>query len=193
MHIDRQVGAAADLGGHLDHADAPAREAADLGMRLDAADQIAVRIRRLDGRIDIDAIRAVEIRIIMTFQTAHEIGRQKRIGARQRFFGDEVPKARQGHAGRTALIHQGCHARPHADHVGVHTETSRDILIDMRVGIDQAGQHDLAGDVDDFAGAGRQDVGLDGCDLAAANGDILQPVHAGRRIDDPSATQQQVE
>jgi len=35
----------------------------------------------------------------------------------------------------------------------------------MRMGIDQAGQHDLAGDVDDFAGAGRQDVGLNAATL----------------------------
>ena len=104
-----------------------------------------------------------------------------------------MPETRQGHAGRAALIDQRRHARLHADDVGVHAEAPRDILIDMRMGVDQSGQHDLARDVNDVAGAGRQDIGLNGGDLAAANGDILQPIDAGSRIDDPSTAQQQVE
>ena len=48
----------------------------------------------------------------------------------------------------------------------------------MRVGIDEAGQHQLAGHVDHLFGAGRQDVRLHGCDLAVANGDVPDAINA---------------
>src|SRR5579862_2920616 len=100
MHIDRKVGAAADLGGHFDDADAPARETADLGMRLDAANEIAVGNSSLDGGVDIDAIGPIEIGVIVSFEAANEIGRKKSIGARLRCLGNEMTESRQRHAGR---------------------------------------------------------------------------------------------
>ena len=144
MHIDRKVGATPDLGRHLDDADAPARKAADLGMGLDAANEIAVGGRRFHGGIDIDAVGAVEIGIIVSFQAADQIGREKGVGPRLRLLGNEMPETRQGHAGGAALIDQRRDAGLDADHVGIHAEAAGDILIDMGMGIDQSGQHDFA-------------------------------------------------
>ena len=42
MHIDRQIGAASNLGRHFNDANAPARETADLRMGLDAANEIEI-------------------------------------------------------------------------------------------------------------------------------------------------------
>ena len=74
MHIDRQVSAAADLRGHLQHADAPARETANFSMRLDPAHQIGIGQRGLHGGVDVDAGRAVEIGIKVSFESADQIG-----------------------------------------------------------------------------------------------------------------------
>jgi hypothetical protein len=79
------------------------------------------------------------------------------------------------------------------DHIGIHAEPAGDILIDMGVGVYQPRQYDLARDIDDFASAARQDVGLHDGDLAVADGDILQAVDAGGRIDNATSTQKQVE
>src|SRR5262245_41029397 len=93
MHIDRQVRTAPTLGSHPNDAEAPAREATDLGMRLDAANEIAVGDRSLHGRVDVDAIGPIEVRIIMSFQPADEIGREEGVSARLRLLGNEVPEA----------------------------------------------------------------------------------------------------
>ena len=104
-----------------------------------------------------------------------------------------MPEAGQRHAGRAALVDQRGHAGLNAHHVGIHAEAAGDILIDMGMGIDQPGQHDLAGDVDDLLGAGRQDIGLNGGDLAVTDRDIFQAVDARGRIDHAAPTQEQVE
>src|SRR5262249_59290311 len=59
----------------------PAREAADLGMRLDALDEIAVGKRRLDRAVNIDAVRPIELGVVMSFHAADEIGRQECVDA----------------------------------------------------------------------------------------------------------------
>ena len=59
--------------------------------------------------------------------------------------------------------------------------------------VTQPRQYDLARDIDDFASAARQDVGLHDGDLAVADGDILQAVDAGGRIDNATSAQKQVE
>jgi hypothetical protein len=63
----------------------------------------------------------------------------------------------------------------------------------MRVRIDQPGQHELAGDIDHFSRAGRQDVRLHRRDPAVANGDVPDAIDAGGRADDPAAAQKLVE
>ncbi|MEY9359987.1 hypothetical protein ABH994_002708 [Bradyrhizobium yuanmingense] len=150
-------------------------------MSLDAAHEIEIGGCRLDGRIDVDAVGAVELRIEMALEAADEIGGDKRIDARGRGFRDEMAEAWQRHAGRTALIDQRRHAGLHAHHVGVHAETAGDILIDMGVGVDQPGQHQLAADIDDLLRAGRQNVGCDRRDLAIADGDVLEGHRCRRR------------
>src|SRR5882757_10810255 len=162
-------------------------------MRLDSANDVEIGLRRLHRGIDIDAIRTVELRIVMPLEPTDEIGRQERIDARLRWLRDKIPEARQRHAGRTALIDQGRHAGLHADHVRVHSEAAGDVLIDMRMRIDQPGQHQLAGDVDHLSGAGRQNVGLYGGDLAIADGDVPDPIDARGRADHAAAAQKLVE
>ena len=74
------------------------------------------------------------------------------------------------------MIDQRCDPGLDAHHVGVHAEASCYILVDMRMGIDQSGQHQLAGDIDNLLGAGWQNVGLNCGDLAVANRDVLHAV-----------------
>jgi hypothetical protein len=63
----------------------------------------------------------------------------------------------------------------------------------MRMGIDEARQHQLAGHVDHLLGAGRQNVALHRHDLAIADGDVPDPVDAGGRTDHTAAAQKLVE
>ena len=48
----------------------------------------------------------------------------------------------------------------------------------MRMGIDESGQNDFVRDIQDFPGTCRQDIGLNGGDLAVANGDIFDAIDA---------------
>ena len=77
MHIDRQVRAAPDLGGHFDDANAPAGEAADFSMRLDAANEVEVGGCGFHRGIDFDAVGAIKVGVKMSFQPADQIGGQK--------------------------------------------------------------------------------------------------------------------
>src|ERR1700674_6068170 len=106
MDIDRKLGATPDLGRHLDYADAPARKTADLSMGLDAANDVAVGFRRLHGGVDIHAVGTVKIGIVVSFQASHQIGREKGVSPRLGLLCDEVPEARQRHAGWSALVDQ---------------------------------------------------------------------------------------
>jgi len=114
----------------------------------------------------------------MSFQASDQIGGQKGQRARLGLLGDKMPESGQRHAGRAALIDQRRHPGLHAHHVGVHAEPAGDILVDMGVGIDQSRQDDLAGDIDDLAGSGRQDIGLNRGDLAVADCHVFQAVDA---------------
>ncbi len=192
MHIDRKLGLAPDLGGELDHLDAPAREAADLGMALDASHDVAVGVGSAHRRIDIDALGAVEVRVVVPLEAADQIGRDEGVDAGLRLLGDEVAEARERHAGRPALIDQGGDARMHPHHVGIEAEPAADIFVAMRMGVDHAGQHQLAGDVDDLLGGARQDVGLHRRDAPVADRHIHHAVDTGRRTDDMAAAQQQI-
>jgi hypothetical protein len=62
----------------------------------------------------------------------------------------------------------------------------------MGMGIDEPGQNDLARNIKNLPGAGRQNVGLNRGDLAAANGDIFHAIDARRGIDDATSAQKQI-
>ena len=192
MNVKRQVGAAADLSRHFQNLDAPAREAADLGVALDAAHDVFVGVRRLDGGVDVDAIGTVEIGVVMAFKAADQISRQERINLRLRLLDNEVPEARQRHARRAALVDHRGDAGAHADHVRVQAEAAGDVLINVSMGVDQAGQDQLAGDVDHLARAGRKDRGFDGGDAAVADRNVANAVDSGGRANDAPAAEEKV-
>ena len=143
-------------------------------------------------RIDVDAVRAVEGRIEMPFEAAHEIGRQEGVDPRLRRLRDEMAEARQRHAGRAALVDHRGDAGMHADHVRVHAEPPADVTVDVGVRVDHARKHQPSANVDDLLGAGRQDVLLHGGDLAVADGDVHHAVDFGRGANDVSTAKQQV-
>ena len=115
---------------------------------------------------------------------------------RTRVFDGSTTKCRKPgmrHAAWAALVHHGGDAGLDADHVGVQAEPAGDVLIDMGVGIDHAGDDDLAADIDQLSrGIGGQCV-LDRGDAAVADGDVGNAVATRRGIDHTSAAQQQIE
>jgi hypothetical protein len=67
------------------------------------------------------------------------------------------------------------------------------MLIDVRMGVDQAGRDDLARHVDDRAGDLRRDVGLDRDDAVGGHSHIGDAIAAGRRIDHTASAQQEID
>ena len=148
MDVEREAGLARDLAAGLDHLEAPARLPADFGVRLDAAHDVEVLLGDAHGVIDVDAVRTVEVRVEMAFESADQIAgdeaQQPAVGG----IDQKIAEAADGHAARTALIDQCGDAGAHADHVGVEAELAGDVFVHMRVGVDHAGGDQLAGDVD---------------------------------------------
>ena len=103
-----------------------------------------------------------------------------------------MAEAGNGHAARAALIDERGHRRAHPHHVGRETELAGDVLVDMRVGIDQPWGDDEAGGVDDLARATGFKRGNDGSDPTLANADVADAVGPIGGIDDPPALQHQV-
>src|SRR5262249_665726 len=79
-----------------------------------------------------------------------------------------------------------------AHHIGVETEAPGDIAVDVGVGVDHAGQHQLAARVDHLLGGRRNDALADLRNLAARDGDVHHAVDAGGRADHVSALQEDV-
>ena len=128
----------------------------------------------------------------MSFQSPHEIGREKGVNARCRLFRDEVAEPRQRHAGGAALIDNGGDAGAHADHVRVEAEAAGDVAVDVGVGVDHAGQHELAADIHHFGGRGGEDgLGHRG-DAPVAHRDVADAVDAGSRADHAATAQEKV-
>jgi len=159
---------------------------------LDATHDIPVGVRRDYGGINIDAGRAVEIGVVVPFEAADQISRQESKHLRVGLVDDETAEARERHAGRAALIDHGGDTGPHTDHVRVQPEAAGDILVDMRVSIDQAGQNQLAGNVDHLAGTRRQDRLCNRSDLAIADRDITEPVDLRGRANNAATSQQEI-
>jgi hypothetical protein len=161
-------------------------------MTLEPADDVLVGVCGPDGGLDVDTVRAVQVRIKMTFEAAHQICREKRVDLRLRRLRDEFAEARQRHAGGPPLIDDGGHARTHADHVGIESETARHILIDMAVGVDQAGQYQFAFGIDDVSGGAREYRLLQSCDAPVPDREITNAIDAARRTDDAAPFDQKV-
>jgi len=67
-----------------------------------------------------------------------------------------------------------------------------DALEDVGVQINQAGRDDLARHLDDPARLGRGDARRNARNHAALDRDVLNPVEATRRIDDPSTSEHEI-
>ena len=191
VDVERQVERAGDLRRAAHGLVAPARETADLGMALHAAHEVGILAAGAHRVVDGDAVGTIEFGIVVAFEAAHHVGRDEGQHAGRRGFHREFAEAREGQHRRTALVDHGGDAGMHAHHVGIEAEAAADVAIDMGVGVDQAGQHQLAAHVGRFAGRSRQilaDVG----DAAAAHGDIHDAVEALGRIDDAAASQDEI-
>ncbi len=190
VNVDGQSRVASDGRRDLHHVEPPAREAADLGVRLDAFHEVRVRLRRFDSGGGIETIRTVKIRIVVPFQSADDIRRQEREHARRRRFGDEMPEARHRDAAGAALIDERRDARAHAAQVGVQAEAAGHILVDVRVRIDQARQHQPAAAVDDLRVVlARREIRPDRGNPVVLDEDVDDRIEAGCGIDDTAAFQ----
>ena len=110
MNVERHVGAARDLRRLANDLDAPAGEPTEFSMGLEPLDDVRIRERRLDRRLDIDAVGSIQIRVVMAFHAAHQIGRQVGKDARRLGLDNEFAKGGERHAGRPTLVDQRCDA-----------------------------------------------------------------------------------
>ena len=155
-------------------------------MRLDAAHQIGVVARCLDDRLHVDAARSVKVDIAVAEEPTGEIGRDEREDARLRLLDNEFAKPVEGQRARAALIHHRSHPGADADEIGVEPEITRNVLVDMGVGIDQAWRHDEPRGVDDL-GLSRIEFRRDRRDVALADSDVADGIDPILRIDNPPA------
>jgi hypothetical protein len=105
---------------------------------------------------------------------------------------DVFAKTGKGQHRGPALVDHGGHAGMNADGVGVEAEAAADVAIDVGVGVDQAGQHQFAPDVDRLPG-GTREVPAYCRDPAFAHCHIENAVETLRRIDDAASPKQQIE
>src|SRR5215475_15380814 len=155
VHVDRHLGGARCFLAQPQRLDAPARVAADLRVTLDALDEVTVLLDGVDRFPDADPVRAVEADVTMSEETAHEVVRDAGIDARGRRVLDEFSEALDGERGGTALIDDGRHARTNANLIRVHPEVAGDVLVDVAMRVDHAGDHELIPRVDRASGGTR--------------------------------------
>ena len=105
--------------------------------------------------------------------------------------GNDVARKRSD--GRTAgapRVDHGGDAGPHAREVGVHTEAGHSVEhVGMQV--DDPGDYQLLGHVDDLARFLQRDAGRDTGDNAVFHRDVQDAVQLMRRVDDGTAAEQQ--
>ncbi|MCX7272000.1 MAG: hypothetical protein NTV19_02050 [Burkholderiales bacterium] len=129
-----------------------AGKTAELGVGLESAHDVGVGERGLHRGLDIQAVRLVKGRVEMAFHAAHQIGGQVGEHARALGLDHEFAKSRQRHAGRAALIDQRGDTGAHPAQIGLQAEAPGDVLKHMRVGVDHAGDDQLAAHIDPFTG-----------------------------------------
>src|SRR5262245_94804 len=84
----------------------------------------------------------------MSEEAAHEVIRDEGIDAGGGRVLDEFSEALDGERGGAALVHDGGHPRTNADLVRVHPEVAGDVLVDVAVRVDHAGDYELVPRVD---------------------------------------------
>ena len=161
-------------------------------MRLETPHDVGVVFRRPHGRIDIDTVRLVQGRVVVTLDAADEVGREERDNPAFLRVDHVLAERGQRHARRAALVEERGDSGMHSDQVGVQPEAAGDVLEDMAVRVDQAGQHELAGNVRHLPGRRGNDVRSDGGNFSVFDGDVEGAVDALRRIDHAPAAQQKV-
>ncbi len=116
----------------------------------------------------------------------HE-GQHPRLGRLHDIFAEPV----KGQRARPALIDHRGDTGPHPDEIGVEAEIPRDVLVDMRMSVDQAGCHDKTGRVDHLGRAGVE-PGRNGGDATLLDADIANVIDIVGGIDDVPALHDQI-
>ena len=191
VDVKRQVERLADLRGAAHCFVAPTREAADLRVALHAAHQVGVLAPGAYRVVHRNAVRPIELGVVVPFQASHHVGGDEGEHAGDGGLHGIFAKARKGQYRRAALVDDRGHARVDADGIGIEPKPAADVAINVRVGVDQAGQHQLAPHIDRFLRRRRQ-VSAHRRNPAIAHGDIEDTVEALRRIDDAAASKQEV-
>src|SRR6266850_1698891 len=155
VNVDRHLGRARCFLSQTQRLDAPARVAADLRVALDALDEVAVLLDGVDRFLDVDPVRAIEADMTMSEETAHEVVRDEGIDARDGPVSDELSEALDGERGGAALVDDRGHTRANANLVRVHPEVAGDVLVDVAVRVDHAGDHEPVPRVDRASGRAR--------------------------------------
>src|SRR5204863_366812 len=192
VHVDRHVRGTRCLFTQTQRLDAPARVAADLRVTLDALDEVAVLLDGVDRLLHVDAVRSIEADVAMSEETAHEVIRDEGIDARGSRVLDEFSEALDGERGGAALVDDGGHARANADLIRVHSEVPGDVLVDVAVRIDHAGDHELVPRIDRASGHAR-DPRRHLRNFAVLHGDVVDTIDVRGRIEDAAAADDQVE
>src|SRR5262245_49473066 len=91
----------------------------------------------------------------MSEEAAHEVVRDEGIDTGGGGVFDELSEALDGERGGAALVDDGGHPRTDANLVRVHPEVARDVLVDVAVRVDHAGDHELVARVDRASGRAR--------------------------------------
>src|SRR5881397_4349885 len=128
----------------------------------------------------------------MSEETAHEVVRDEGIDACGGWVLDEFPEALDGERGGAALVDDGGHARANANLVRVHPEVAGDVLVDVAVRVDHAGNHEPIPRVDRASGRAR-DPRRHLRNRSTFYRDVMKTIDPGGGIDHTAATDNQVE
>src|SRR5438445_7572542 len=192
VNVDRDPGGARCVLGQTQRLDAPARVAADLRVTFDALDDVAVLLDGVDRFPDVYAVRAIEADVTMSEETAHEVVRDEGIDASGGRILDEFSEALDGERGGAALVDDSGHAGANANLVRVHPEVAGDVLVDVAVRVDHAGDHELVPRVDRASGHARNPR-RHLRNPSVFHGDLMKTIDPGSGIDHTAAADNQVE
>jgi hypothetical protein len=155
------------------------------------AHQVGVLAGHPHRVVDGDAVWPIEFRVVVPFQAAHHVGGDEGEHPTGRRLGDIFAEPGESEHRRAALVDQRCHARLHAHHVGVEPETAGDVTVHMGVRVDQAGQYELAANVDRPPCRSGQGLAY-GNDTAITHRHVEEIVEVLGRVDDAAASQHEV-